>query len=95
MPTRACASFTLTPPAGKTVNLDENKTPTRIGETNVYRFRISGDFLTDGSQSVTVVFTERTWSFFETAPTFQPISLGNLSATNGRTYLDAVGIPLR
>ncbi|HEX9569566.1 MAG TPA: hypothetical protein VF987_07795, partial [Rhodospirillales bacterium] len=85
----------LTPPAGKTVNLDTSKTPTRVGDTNTYRFRIIGDHLTDGSESVTVDFIDQSWSFTDTAQSESTDNLGDLTATNDRTYLDVTFTPTR
>ena len=45
--------------------------PQRIGETNTYRFRVSGSFATDGTQSATLTFRSNAWSFTESAAVIQ------------------------
>ena len=81
--------FTLTPPAGKTIELVPDKAPVRIGEGTIYRFRVTGDFLTDGTQSATVTFLDQAWSFVDaTGAVPAPDPRGDLSGTNVRSYVD-------
>jgi hypothetical protein len=53
--------------AGKTaagnISLVAGVAPQRIGETNFYRFRVTGNFAADSTQTVSLSFTNRAWSF--------------------------------
>jgi hypothetical protein len=46
-----------------TISLVQDVAPERIGETNTYRFRVTGDFASDGTQSVSLQFNDDSWSF--------------------------------
>ncbi|MBT8438744.1 MAG: hypothetical protein KJO91_03385, partial [Gammaproteobacteria bacterium] len=59
------AEFTVTLDGvtDKTIELVTDVAPERVDETNTYRYRVSGDFLADGSQSVTLDFIDGSWSY--------------------------------
>jgi hypothetical protein len=46
-----------------TIALVGTVAPQRIGDGNTYRYRVSGDFAVDGTQSVTLVYAPQAWSF--------------------------------
>jgi hypothetical protein len=65
------AEFSLAPYTGQnaakngtgTLALVAGVAPQRIGETNSYRFRVTGNFATDGTQSVALNYIAKSWSF--------------------------------
>ena len=75
--------------------LDDLVAPTRIGDGNVYRYTVSGDFAADGTQTVTLVFdVADPWSFTSDADTSGTDTLERAGTAttdafdNNRTYLD-------
>jgi hypothetical protein len=83
------AEFALSYGGTGSISLVNNEAPLRVGETNSYRFRVTGDFVSNGTQTVTLLFNlGATWSF--TKDDYAPVAapLINPSLTNDRTYID-------
>ncbi|HTD67964.1 MAG TPA: hypothetical protein VK846_15675, partial [Candidatus Limnocylindria bacterium] len=83
------AEFGLSYSGTGAITLVGNEAPLRLGDTNSYRFRVSGDFVSDGTETVTLLFNiGDTWSFTQEDYAPGTAMLTNPSATNDRTYID-------
>src|SRR6185436_3532281 len=69
-----------------TVQIDTSVAPRVLGDGTTVRFRIKGAFAAQGA--VTATFTRGSWSVIDPIGANGTINLGDLSGTNGRTYLD-------
>ncbi|MBK8118784.1 MAG: hypothetical protein IPK39_05840 [Sulfuritalea sp.] len=70
--------------------------PQRIGNDNTYRFRVTGDFAADGTQSVTLNYIAKSWSFTgETAPATVSLAAVDASvlAAASKSYIDIAFAP--
>jgi hypothetical protein len=78
-----------------TIALVGTVAPQRIGEGNTFRYRVSGDFAADGTQSVTLNYAAQAWSFTSaeaaTAPD-QSVDASTL-ATASHSYIDIAFTP--
>ncbi|MBL8335376.1 MAG: hypothetical protein JNM97_01270, partial [Rhodoferax sp.] len=78
-----------------TIALVGTVAPQRIGDGNTYRYRVSGDFAVDGTQSVTLVYAPQAWSFTSaTAATAaaQAADASTLAAAS-HSYIDIAFTP--
>jgi len=87
--TDLAAEFALSYSGSGTIALSTTEAPIRVGSTNSYKFRVTGNFVSNGSQTATLLFNlGSTWSF--TKDDYQPgtATLVNPSASNNQTYID-------
>ncbi|MBV5331798.1 hypothetical protein JZU69_05435, partial [bacterium] len=73
-----------------TISLVDGVAPQRLGDTNSYRFRVSGDFATDSTQTVTLGYIDHSWSFSSEAvatATNQSVDASDLAAAS-KSYID-------
>ena len=71
------------------IELVDDEAPIFDEDTNTWRFRVTGDFVADGSQTVTLTFgSEAAWSFTKDDHAPIPATLSESSADNNRTYID-------
>ncbi|MBT8144808.1 MAG: hypothetical protein KJO55_08905, partial [Gammaproteobacteria bacterium] len=77
-----------------TIALSDIEAPQRIGDSNVYRFAVTGDFAVDGTQTVTLVFDKADpWAFTSSAVPLAPYTVPDAETDNNRTYIDLLVMP--
>jgi hypothetical protein len=78
-----------------TIALVADVAPQRIGETNSYRFRVSGNFAADGTQSVTLAYTGGAWSYTSEAAATAASQFNDATTVSSlsHSYLDIALTP--
>ncbi|HMJ90340.1 MAG TPA: hypothetical protein VK530_11010, partial [Candidatus Acidoferrum sp.] len=83
------AEFGLSYSGAGSIALVSGEAPLRIGTTNSYKFRVTGDFVNDGTQTVLLQFNaDAAWSFTQDNHLPGTATLTNAGDFNGRTYVD-------
>ncbi|HLQ76232.1 MAG TPA: hypothetical protein VK210_02700, partial [Terriglobia bacterium] len=81
--------FTLNYAGTGTITLVKNEAPIRVGTTNTYRFRVSGNFVSNGSQTATLVFGgAATWAFTKDDYAPAATTITPTAEARNRTYID-------
>jgi hypothetical protein len=88
------AEFSLSYGGAGSIELVNDEAPIRVADTNTWRFRVTGDFVSDGSQTVTLTFgSDATWSFTKDGFDPAPAVLTVATTDNERTYIDIKVMP--